>query len=228
MRQVLLLGVIGAKAFQINLFRKCEHAAALEMLVQCAGGPCACGRLAFQTEYGFIDGVMYDTYRYAGRLHLRQFFSHKRAQGCFLVINQNTYSKHAARLDYSLCMPVLTCYNLRDVVFLITGEAAAPAAPAGPRRANARARFPLFDMCAWSLDDRYIITTQTCNDAAGRANGAGADDVNSLEQRTKVWDAATGQLLHVMLGHTDQVLSCYRYAVRVVLLRVYIKTCFSL
>lgn len=61
-------------------------------------------------------------------------------------------------------------------------------------------------MCAWSLDDRYIVTTQTCNDAAGRANGAGADDANSLEQRTKVWDAATGQLLHVMLGHTDQVL----------------------
>jgi hypothetical protein len=62
-------------------------------------------------------------------------------------------------------------------------------------------------MCSWSLDDRFVITTQVRN-----ANMDGIDPTDipaieaALQQRTKVWDANTGTLLRVLEGHTMDVI----------------------
>lgn len=70
-----------------------------------------------------------------------------------------------------------------------------PALPAGPRRGGPRASQFEFNMSSWSLDDRFIITTQF------RLGQDGAPG----EQRTKVWDARTGTLLHILLAHSMEV-----------------------
>lgn len=85
----------------------------------------------------------------------------------------------------------------------IAGELAQVAA-SGPRRSTGPSYH--FDMCSWSLDDRFVITTQVRN-----ANTDGIDPTDfpaleaALQQRTKVWDASTGTLLHVLEGHTMDV-----------------------
>lgn len=86
---------------------------------------------------------------------------------------------------------------------MVTGEAVA-AQTVGLRRGNATTY--RFDMCSWSLDDRYIITTQVAN---VNTRSIDPSDVAALEaamqQRTKVWDATTGALLYNLPGHTQDV-----------------------